>query len=225
MAQLDLKPKRVQIDKANLTVVAAVTIAAFVTVFSLVAIKSLWSQRSYQAKVISAREDARDQLATNIDNAATLTTSYKQFVSSTVNVIGGSAAGTGERDGDNARIVLDALPSKYDFPALATSLEKLIKSQGLSIESIVGVDDELNQAGAADNPTPVAVEMPFKLTVAGDYTAQQRLVGVLEKSIRPFVINELVMDADEGGAISMTIDAKTFYQPEKSLNVKSEVIK
>lgn len=225
MAALDLKPKRVQIDKANLTVVAAVTVAAFVTIFSLVAIKSLWSQRSYQAKVISSRELARDQLEANIENASKLTDSYKQFVSSTANVIGGSAAGTGERDGDNARIVLDALPSKYDFPALATSLEKLIKSQGLSIQSIVGTDDELNQSAAIDNPTPTPIEMPFKLSVTGDYTSTQKLVAVLEKSIRPFVVNELVLDADEGGAISMTIDAKTFYQPEKSLNVKSEVIK
>ena len=225
MAAIDLKPKRVQIDKANVVVVAAVTIAAFVSIFSLVAIKSLWSQRSYQSHVISARETARDQLKSNIDNAGKLTESYKQFVSSAANVIGGSAAGTGERDGDNARIVLDALPSKYDFPALASSLEKLIKGQGLSIQSIVGTDDELNQGGAEDSSTPAAVEMPFKLAISGDYTATQNFIIVLEKSIRPFVINQLVLDAGEGGTISMTIDAKTFYQPEKSLNVKSEVIK
>ncbi len=225
MAAVDLKTKRVQIDKANLTVVVAVTVAAFVTIFSLVAIKSLVTQRNYQAKVISARETARDQLEKNIDSADKLTESYKQFVSSTANVIGGSAAGSGERDGDNARIVLDALPSKYDFPALATSLEKLIKSQGLAIQSIVGTDDEVNQSGVADDPTPAAVEMPFKVTVAGDYASTQKLIGVLEKSIRPFVMNQLVLDADENGAILMTIDAKTFYQPEKSLNIKSEVIK
>lgn len=225
MAAVDFKTKRVQIDKANLTVVIAVTVAAFVTIFSLVAIKSLVSQRNYQAKVISARETARDQLDANIASADKLTESYKQFVSSTANAIGGNAAGSGERDGDNARIVLDALPSKYDFPALTTSLEKLIKGQGIAVQSIVGTDDELNQSGTADNPKPVAIEMPFKLTVAGDYTSTQNMIGVLEKSIRPFVINELVLDAGDGGSIVMTIDAKTFYQPEMSLNIKNEVIK
>lgn len=225
MAAVDFKTKRVQIDKANLTVVIAVTVAAFVTIFSLVAIKSLVSQRNYQAKVISARETARDQLDANIASADKLTESYKQFVSSTANAIGGNAAGSGERDGDNARIVLDALPSKYDFPALTTSLEKLIKGQGIAVQSIVGTDDELNQSGTADNPKPVAIEMPFKLTVAGDYTSTQNMIGVLEKSIRPFVINELILDAGDGGSIVMTIDAKTFYQPEMSLNIKNEVIK
>lgn len=217
--------KRVQIDKANVVVVAAVSVAAFFTFFSLVAVKSLWSQRSYQAKVIEKREKARDQLKANKTAADKLTDSYKQFVSEPVNVIGGNPTGNGERDGDNARIILDALPSKYDFPALATSLEKLAKGQNLTIQSITGTDDELNQSGTADNPTPQAVEMPFKVAVSGSYANTQQLVSVFERSIRPFYINELLITANGDGNVSVAIDAKTFYQPEKSLKFKSEVVK
>lgn len=224
MAKLNLTTKRVQIDKANVIIVGVVSAAAFVTIFSLIAVKSLMSQRSYQARVISARQDARDQLEKNITAADTLTNSYKQFVSSTQNAIGGSAAGSGERDGDNARLVLDALPSKYDFPALATSLEKLAKSQGLSIETITGTDDEVNQV-ASDTPTPEAVEMPFKLSVKGSYSATQQLVDVFQRSIRPFSVNELIFTAADGNEVTLTIDAKTFYQPEKGLKFKSEVVK
>lgn len=225
MAKLDLTTKRVQINKANLTVVVTVSIAAFVTIFSLVAVKTLWTQRSYQSRVITARETARDQLKENIDAADKLTASYKTFVGASVNVIGGNAAGNGERDGDNARIILDALPSKYDFPALATSLEKLTNGQGLAIESIVGIDDELNQSATAESPTPQPIEMPYKLSVKGDYASAQKLIGVFERSIRPFVVNELVLSANDGGTVQMTMDAKSYYQPEKSLQFKKEVIK
>ena len=217
--------KRVQIDKANLVIVIAVSAAAFVTVFSLVAVKSLASQRNYQAKVIDAREKARDQLSANLTAADELTNSYKQFVSSNVNAIGGNAAGNGERDGDNARIVLDALPSKYDFPALATSLEKLTKGQGLAIENIEGVDDEVNQSASSASGSPQPVEIPFKLGVKGNYASTQNLIGVLERSIRPFVINQITLNANDSGNVPATIDGKTYYQPEKGLELEKEVIK
>lgn len=223
--QKELTTKRIQIDKANVTVVVVVSIAAFVTVFSLVAAKSLLSQRSYQAKVIEKREEARDQLKKNIVAADQLTESYKQFVSATVNAIGGNPTGTGERDGDNARIILDALPSKYDYPALATSLEKLAKNQGLSIQSIEGVDDEVNQAAAATSPTPEAVEMPFSMVVGGDYAATQRLIDVFSKSIRPFYVDELIFEASDKNLIALTVTGRSFYQPEKNLDFKSEVVK
>lgn len=225
MAKLDLTTKRMQIDKANVTVVVAVSVAAFVTIFSLVAVKTLWSQRSYQSRVISARTIARDQLANNIEAADKLTESYRQFVSNTTNVIGGSSTGNGERDGDNARIVLDALPSKYDLPALTTSLEKLTKSQGLTMESLDAVDDELNQSSAKETSEPKPIEMPFVLSVRGNYGASQQLIDMFERSIRPFVINQLTLQAQDGGSVTMTIDAKTFYQPEKGLEFKQEVIK
>lgn len=217
--------KRVQIDKANLVIVIAVSAAAFVTVFSLVAVKSLASQRSYQAKVITAREKARDQLHENLAAADELTNSYKQFVSSTVNAIGGNPVGNGERDGDNARIVLDALPSKYDFPALATSLEKLTNGQGMAIENIEGIDDEVNQLSSSATGSPQPVEIPFKLGVKGGYASAQNLIGVLERSIRPFVVNEITLNANDSGNVTVTIDGKTYYQPEKGLQLEKEVIK
>jgi hypothetical protein len=223
--QKELTTKRLQIDKANLTVVIAVSIAAFITVFSLVAAKSLLSQRSYQARVIEKREEARDQLKENITAADQLTESYKQFVSSTVNAIGGNPTGSGERDGDNARIILDALPSKYDYPALATSLEKLAKSQGLSIQSIEGTDDEVNQAATEESPTPQAVDMPFTLVVNGDYAATQRLIDVFSKSIRPFYVDQLTFNASDKNVISLSVTGRSFYQPEKNLEFKSEVVK
>lgn len=217
--------KRVLIDKANVTMVVTVSIAAFITIFSLTATKALLAQRSYQSRVIVKREKARDQLQANKKAADTLVSSYEQFVSEQQNVIGGSSTGSGERDGDNARIVLDALPSKYDFPALTTSLEKLAKGQNLTLVSITGIDDEAAQQQAASSNTPQPVEMPFKVEVKGNYDSIQNLIAVFERSIRPFSVNQLEFTAGQGTEVSLTVDAKTYYQPEKSFEFKSEVVK
>ena len=138
--------KRIAIDKAYATLVIAVAVAAFIIMFSLVASKALLGQRSYQAKVIHKKEIARDTLRDNILAAEQLNSSYQSFVNEPINAIGGNPKGDADRDGDNARIVLDALPSKYDFPALTSSLDQLLRGNGLTVVSIDGKDDEVTQS-------------------------------------------------------------------------------
>lgn len=216
--------KQMQIDKANVRIVAAIAITVFVVVFSGVAVKSLISRQMYQSRVIESREKARDQLIENIDAAQRLTDSYKAFVSNSPNIIGGNPASTGERDGDNAKIILDALPSVYDFPALTSSVEKLAAVQQLSIKGITGTDDEVNQKGQTQsNPQPV--EMPFTVTLNGSYQNMNNLLLEFEKSIRPFRVGKLVFSGDKSGAVNLEVNAKSYYQPAKNLEVKKEVVK
>jgi Tfp pilus assembly protein PilO len=126
-------------------------------------------------------------------------------------------------DGDNAKIILDALPSKYDFPALTTSLEKLALSQGVNIESMTGTDDEVAQTDSASS-TPVPIAMPFQITVTGNYASIQKVVKAFEKSIRPIQIQTLQLTGSDQ-KMQMNITAQTYYQPEKTLNIKREVVK
>lgn len=216
--------KRAMISKANATMVSVVAAASFVVIFCLVASFILVGQFAYQNKVISQKKTALSQLKTDIASVQSLVTSYASFVegNQTQNVIGGSPTGTGDRDGDNAQIVLDALPSKYDFPALATSIEKIAKSNGVSIQSISGNDDELTQAGSNDFSAPIA--MPFQVTVAGDYQSIKNVINAFEHSIRPFKIQQLKFT---GGESNMTLEivAQSYYQPAKTLNIRSEVVK
>lgn len=234
--------KRLLISKANSTMVIAVGIAAFLTAFSLVASRSLLIRRSYQSRVIAAQEKARDQLKENIDAVDTLEASYQGFISRKPNLIGGDPTGNGEQDGDNAKIVLDALPSKYDFPALATSVEKILSDRQYSILSIGGTDDEANQsAGGTSEPvdgeaapplTAVVgpsvgnvVEMPFELTAKGNYDSIIDLLGVFQRSIRPLYIQTLSLDSQgEDSGVQLTIQAKSYFQPEKKLEIKYEVV-
>jgi len=215
--------KRLQINKNNATVVAVVAVAAFLSVFSLVASKALLSQRAYQSRVISQKKKTLAQLKTNNKAAAELVSAYKTFVSPSDNKIGGSSTGTGDKDGDNARIVLDALPSKYDFPALATSLEKIIASKNIKIIGITGIDDELNQSGKKD-PEPKPVDMVFQVNMNSNFNSVRSISETFENSIRPIRVSKMAFTGSDDKLI-VAIDGITYYQPEKTVTITTKVIK
>ena len=216
--------KRALISKANSSIVVATSVAAFVVVFCGIASKTLISQASYQNRVISTKKKALATLKSDLSARDSLVTSYKSFVDTPQNVLGGDPNGTGDKDGDNAKIVLDALPSKYDFPAVTASLEKLVKSQGLTIVGITGTDDEITQAANQTSADPQPVAMPFQVQVSGSYDSIRGLVDSLERSIRPFQVTKVELSGSEG-SMTASIDAQTYYQPEKGLNIKTEVVK
>jgi hypothetical protein len=119
--------KHLQINKSqsNMLIVIALTVA-FV-IFGLFATKALISKGLYQRRALHAQRDVVSQLKTNYNNAQTLFTQYKVFANGDPNVLDGHLTGTANNDGDNAKIVLDALPSTYDAPALATSLDNIMQ--------------------------------------------------------------------------------------------------
>ena len=216
--------KRIAIDKAYATLVIAVAAAAFVVVFSLVASKALLDQRSYQSKVISKKETALNTLKSNIVAADKLTNSYKEFVGATTNVLGGNPQGDADRDGDNARIILDALPSKYDFPALTSSIDKLLRDNGLTPTAINGTDDEITQTAAQAEGSPQPIEIPFDVEVKASNEQGKALLGLFERSIRPFKIQKISISGKDA-QLEFVINGITYFQPEKTLNLKKEAVK
>ena len=223
MAKKLLSKKRLQIDKANANMVIILAVAAFVTVFSILASKTLLGQRTYQSHVITKKKKALTQLKANNDAASQLVTSYKSFVASPENIIGGSTTGTSDRDGDNAKIVLDALPSVYDFPALATSIEKVLISRNYKIDSINGTDDELNQAQS--NSTEIKpVEMPFDISVSGNLDTAQGILDVFQHSIRPIEVVKIGLVGSDTD-LKINISAKSYFQPQKTIKITKEVVK
>ncbi len=223
MAKVTLSSKRFQIDKANAQLAVIIAVSAFVTIFSVVSCKALLNKRAYQSRVIQKKELAAKQLTENLKARDKLVTTYQEFVASGVNLIGGTSGGSGLQDGDNARLILDALPSKYDFPALATSLEKILTERNYQIDSLVGIDDEIAQQ-KTDATTLQPIVMPFSIGVSGTYARINDLLSVFEDSIRPFHINKLQFSGTNSD-LKLTLDAKTYYQPEKTLSIKKEVIK
>lgn len=223
MARIQLSTKHMQISKANSMITITVAVASFLTVATLLGSRALLGQRSYQARVIKEKEVAARVLKENVAAVDSLVSAYEQFVTnSETNMLGGSTTGTGPKDGDNAKLTLDALPSKYDFPALTTSLEAAISKNNFKIEQIAGIDDEVAQ-GSRDTTVPEVIEMPFEFSIQGAYDPTYTLIGLLENSIRPFHIQSILYTAREQ-QVQLDVEAKTFYQSEKNLNItKKEV--
>lgn len=219
-----LSGKRIAIDKANATLMLAIGIATFITVFALVASKSLISQGRYQSKVISQKEKALNQLKTNIGSVETLNNSYQEFANKPENILGGDPKGTGDRDGDNPRVILDALPSKYDFPALATSIEKMLKDNNFAVSNFTGIDDEITQAGNLSESNPQPIEIPFTFEASVSPNSGKSLVSLLERSIRPIQVQKLSITG-QNNELSVDVTAKTYFQPEKNLDVRKEAVR
>jgi hypothetical protein len=204
------------ISKNNTRMFVILAIAGVILSFSLVSSITLVRRMNYQAKVVNSRSKAQKQLKDNLAAVDSLVAAYKNFDEAAESVIGTADS--------NSKIVLDALPSKYDFPALTTSLENLLVTGGFSNIDISGAD---NEATAEQNSTsPVPIEIPFIISAKGSYANLQTLINNLQRSIRPFKILKLDITATAGSdSTSFTITAVTYYQPEKNLDIPLEEIK
>lgn len=222
MQQGMISSKQLQINKANTTIVVAVAVCSVLTVFCLVICKSLFSQYGYQSRVIEQQEKALKVAKANVAAVDPLLAAYQSFDATNPNMIGGTVDGTGDRDGDNAKIVLDALPAKNDVPAVISSIEKILKEKGFGTGSGIVATDTGDTIDTAN--TTEAVAIPFEITVKGPYANIQNLISTLEHSIRPITVLNIDLSGDEAG-MTMSLKANTYYQPGKTLNVSTKVVK
>ncbi len=209
--------KHLQINKSQSSMLAVVAAAVAIVVFGLFATKALVVKGLYQRRALHAQREAVATLKDNYSAAQTLFTQYKVFAGGDPNILGGNPTGNGSLDGDNPRIILDALPSTYDAPALATSLEKILTSQAITISALSIVDDP---ASNSDQPTanPQAKALSFTFSGTTNFQGSQKLFQKFEQSIRPFNLNTLQITGTDN---IMQISAKmtTYYQPAKSLDL------
>jgi hypothetical protein len=226
MARLaEASTKHLAISKANAQMVVVVAVSAFVAVFCLIACKAVLSQNQYQARVIKAKEQAHEQLQKNIKAFDDLVGAYQAFDATDPNVIDGSSTGKGDNDGTNSKIILDALPATYDFPALTSSIEKILADNHLKVGGITGTDDQLNQQNNTSSATPEPVSLPFSFTVSNaNYASVRQLFSKLERSIRPIQVDSIDLTGGVNN-MTLTVNAHTYFQPAKNLNITKKVVK
>jgi hypothetical protein len=217
MADKKVSVKHLQIDKSQSTMLLVIAGAVVVVVFCLFATKALVSKGIYQRRALHARQQVAKTLKSNYDSANTLFSQYTVFANDTTNVLGGSSTGNGNLDGDNPRIILDSLPSKYDAPALATSVEKVLTGKNITIESIKVIDDP-----ATNSDQPVASPKPMPITFSfsgtGTFFSSMQLMQDFERSIRPFDANSVEIEGTDN-ALRLTVGMTTYFQPAKSLDL------
>lgn len=209
--------KHVQIDKDQSKMLAVIALAVALCIFGLFATKALVSKGLYQRRALNAEHSVESTLKSNYSSAQTLLSQYNVFVQEDPNAIGGNASGSGPNDGDNARIALDALPSKYDIPALASSVEKILSGRSVTINSLNITDDPSSNP---DQPEaqPQTVSIPFAFEGSTNYKTAQQLLQDFERSIRPFDLNTLEIDGSDAN-MQLTVNMTTYFQPAKSLDL------
>lgn len=197
--------KRQLIEKSSTTVVISMAAAAFILTFSLVTLNFLWGLSEHNRRVISGKSEANHTLSENVDNIEPLQTSFNVFEAGDI----------------KSSDVLDALPSKYDFPALATTMESLAKRSGVELASFSGDDEEQVAVQSETQPTPK--EMEFRVTVRGSYKDVQKFIDNLERTTRPIKVVAMEM---KGSDESMTVNMNlvTYYQPATSLDVETRTV-
>lgn len=207
-----ISSKHLQIDKANTNILIAASVTTAIVIFSVVAAQALINQMKYQSKVIGLRSKAASQLSKNVTAAKTLNEAYIAFDGSPESVIGNSEK--------NSKVVLNALPSKYDFPALATSLQGIINNSG-NKGSVTGTDDEAN--ALQTSASPQTVDIPFQMNATGTTATIQQLLSYIERSIRPIKISQISISGSDT-SLQVSLTAKTYYQPEKQLEYKDVIV-
>lgn len=221
--------KRQQIENAGKTMFLWVAIASVAVSICVVTVQFLFQQWSYNNRVLSAKYKAADTLKSNIENAKKLQDDVNGLVSNEAL----ASVKTNTND-PNTKSVLDALPSRFDATALATSLQQAILSRsGVTIESI-SVPSDQGDTGAATTtggttttaatPDAKPQEMKFDISVSGSYDKIRSTMLDLERTIRPIKVTAVTLDGDDT-AMTATISAVTYYQPAKSASIKQEVVK
>ncbi|MBI4034740.1 hypothetical protein HY380_02470 [Candidatus Saccharibacteria bacterium] len=226
--KLAIPTKRLQIDKAQQTILMVVAGAVVVSIFSLVSAKRLLSEASFQRQVVNSKRDAAKQLSQDVAAANQLTSRYATIFansSESTNVLGGrntSSSNALPPDGDNPRIVLNALPSVYDFPALISSVSRILSGAGISNPSISGTDQS---ATTNDAPTFSPQPQPINLSVSGSgsFYNVKKLIRDLERSIRPFDVTNLQLSGSNAN-MTISLNLTTYYQPAKALTISTETV-
>lgn len=217
MAEKKVSVKHLQIDKNQSAMMGVIVAAVVIVVFSLFATKSMIVKGLYQKRALHARNEVAATLKANVASAQTLFNQYKIFAEQNPNILGGTTTGNTNLDGPNAVIVLDALPSKYDAPALATSVEKVLTGRNVTINSLTVTDDpNSNSDSAQAQPKPKSVVFSFEGTT--DFAGATQLLQDFERSIRPFDLNTLEISGSDN-KLKLTVDMTTYFQPAKSLDL------
>jgi len=209
----------IKLDKEKSAVMKNLAIASFLLVFGLFASKKLLGVYVYQGRVIDTQKTSIANIVSDQKVASNVVKAYKNFVNQQINVIGGTTTGAGSTSGNNAKIILDALPQTYDFPAIISSVQVLLNSSGILVNSLTGTD---SSTVLAQSPQPVPI--PLSFSVSGSYSSIQSLLSTLNKSITPIDIKSVTLSGTDA-YLTASISAQTYYyNPPSGIITSTEVV-
>lgn len=200
--------KRALIGKANSMIFIAAIVGSVSLSIAVVTGKILIDRHKYQTRIVAAKKTARDNLRYNVGQLDKLKTNLVAL----------------DQTANNSQVVLEALPSKYDFPAVGSSIELIAEKSGQDKSTLrfTGKDQGDTPAKSSTKPTPFP--MLFTAGVKGPTNKVNDFLKAMESSIRPIKFKTMTIKGDSGG-VSLSVDAETYYQPSKDVSITTKEIK
>jgi len=216
--------KRTLIAKSNRTMFLWVAVVSVVIGAAAVIGIFLFQKLLFNEKVLGEKEKTVSTL--NANNKAVSGLEEEMRVLDTNEALGAvKATGTDQA----LQVVLDALPSSANSPALGASLQnKLLAGvDGISLESlqvqpVQGV--ELLSEGtsaAADN------SISFSFSVRGPQSSLAEVLTRLERSIRTIKVLSITIQGQsaENDSATMSVQGLAYYEPGKKIQLIPKVVK
>ena len=224
--QLTGLKKRQQITNANKLIFLWVIIAAVALSICGVGIQFLFRQAAFNQKIINAKATTQTTLAHNIDNAKELKKKVDNLLADT------NLASVRANPGDSTlKVVLDALPTKEDQSAFASSLQQVVlPKSGVSLTelSTIGQIGELPATDIAEvdasGVAPTSKSLGFNLGATGNYEQIKNMLHDLERTIRPVNVTELNLEGTDS-TLRITVAGVTYYLPERTVELGKKEIK
>jgi hypothetical protein len=224
--QLTGLKKRQQITNANKLIFLWVIIAAVALSICGVGIQFLFRQAAFNQKIIGAKATTQSTLTHNIDNAQALKKKIDNLLADTN--LGSVRANPTD---STLKVVLDALPTKEDQAAFASSLQQIVLPKsgvGVTELSTIGQIDQTATGGVATDQSggsvTAAKSISFGLGATGSYDQIKNMLHDLEYTIRPINVTSLSL-AGTDTTLRITADGVTYYLPQRTVELGKRTIK
>lgn len=129
-------------------------------------------------------------------------------------------------DDEAVQSILDALPADGNTTALASSLQtKLLAGvTGAQLETI-GVDTADGDSSAVNVSGVQQLGFSFSVSVdSGNYESLAKILERLEKSIRPFTVTNITIEA-QGKRVVMAVSGVSYFSPAQTVQLSEKVVK
>ena len=220
--------KRGQIAKANRTMFIWIAVASAL-VGSAVVVSIFLSQKVlFNEKVLIEKQNTvsalnhNNSVAEDLKDEIRILDTNQALISSKAN------------ETDQAiQVILDALPAEGNSLALGASLQNrllagipgLTTIESLQVDPIVGVETLTDDETTVDaSETGGENEITFSFTVKGNQDSIKTVLQNLERSIRLIKVTSIRIETEQGAQI-MTVQAKAFYEPAKTIELTKKEVK
>lgn len=221
--------KRSQISKANRTMFLWIAIASALIGAAIVVSIFLSQKLMYHEKVLAVKQKTVSTLDHNNSVISALEDEIRVLDTNS------ALASAKANENDQAvRVILDALPAEANSLALGASLQNRLLAniadlsiETLQVDPVIGVETLTGgDAGtvATTDGSQSANVITFQFVVKGTDNSIKEALQNLERSIRTIEIVNVKIEV-QGQTPVMTVQARAYYEPTKTIELTEEVVK